>query len=74
MTAGARPAAGGLDDDLDLGRAAADLRDTGVSWSAIAEHLEESQVYVQRAHAAYLGHVAELAARDQLALFDTETS
>ena len=57
-------------DDLDLGRAAEDLRATGLSWPAIADQLAEPQVYVQRAHTAYLAHVDELAARDQLALFD----
>ena len=58
-------------DDLDLGRAAEDLRATGLSWPAIADQLAEPQVYVQRAHAAYVVHVDELAARDQLTLFDS---
>lgn len=57
-------------DDLDLGRAAEDLRATGLSWPAIADQLAEPQVYVQRAHTAYLAHVDKLAARDQLSLFD----
>ncbi|MBE7193062.1 MAG: hypothetical protein INR66_11335 [Gordonia polyisoprenivorans] len=55
---------------LDVGRVAADLHDGGLSWTAIAEQLDETQVYVRRAHAAYLAHVDELAHRDQLDLFD----
>lgn len=55
---------------LDVGRAAADLHDNGLSWPAIADQLDETAVYVRRAHAAYLAHVDELAHRDQLDLFD----
>jgi hypothetical protein len=58
------------DDLVDLGRVAEDLRATGLSWPAIADRLTEPQVYVQRAHTAYLARADELAARDQLALFD----
>lgn len=61
-------------DDLDLGRVADGLRATGLSWPAIADQLAEAQVYVQRAHTAYLVYVDELAARDQLSLFDDPAS
>ena len=54
---------------LDLGRAAEDLRATGLSWPAIADELDEPQVYVRRAHTAYLAHIHELAHRDQMELF-----
>ncbi|MBE7194407.1 MAG: hypothetical protein INR66_18230 [Gordonia polyisoprenivorans] len=56
-------------EDLDLGRAVDELRANGLSWPAIADQLAESQVYVQRAHTAYLAHVHELAHRDQMELF-----
>ncbi|MBE7195030.1 MAG: hypothetical protein INR66_21450 [Gordonia polyisoprenivorans] len=55
---------------LDVGRAAADLHDSGLSWPVIAEQLDETAVYVRRAHAAYLAHVDEVAHRGQLGLFD----
>ena len=54
---------------LDVGRAAEDLRADGLSWPAIAEQLDEPQVYVQRAHTAYLAHIHDLAHRDQMELF-----
>ena len=57
-------------DDLDLGRAAEDLRATGLSWPAIADQLDETTVYVRRAHTAYLAHIHELAHRDQMVLFE----
>ncbi|WP_299577506.1 hypothetical protein [uncultured Williamsia sp.] len=56
-------------EDLDLGRAAEELRVTGLSWPAIADKLAETTVYVQRAHTAYLAHIHELAHRDQMELF-----
>lgn len=56
-------------EDLDLGRAVADLRDAGLSWPVIADQLAETRVYVQRAHTAYLAHIHELAHRDQMELF-----
>ena len=55
---------------LDVGRAAEDLRTGGLSWPAIAEQLDETAVYVRRAHAAYLTHVDEVAHRDQMVLFE----
>lgn len=54
---------------LDVGRVAEDLRATGLSWPAIADQLDETPVYVQRAHTAYLAHIHELAHRDQMELF-----
>ena len=56
-------------EDLDLGRAAEDLRAAGLSWPAVADQLDETAVYVQRAHTAYLAHIHELAHRDQMELF-----
>lgn len=56
-------------EDLDLGRAAEDLRMAGLSWPAIADQLDETQVYVRRAHTAYLTHIHEVAHRDQMELF-----